>query len=164
MLYADFFGFLRMYISNFGPYINDNDWGTCKSHNSGSEEHSALFPGLAGTLSYTPGTRDGPGSRYLTLALKSRKIHPQKATTFKTSWVCRATLDFNYGLGWVGVGLGLGLGWGRVGVGLDCIGVELPISESSELDFELKFQTSAMVGVGWVGWGYYPDNNATPSA
>ena len=72
----------------------------------------------------------------------------------ETSWVCRATLDFNYGLGWVGVGLGLGLGWGRVGVGLDCIGVELPISESSELDFELKFQTSAMVGwVGWGGWG-----------
>ena len=47
----------------------------------------------------------------------------------KTSWVCRATLEFDYGLGfgwfgiglgcgWFGVGLGLVLGWGRVGVGL----------------------------------------------
>ena len=34
----------------------------------------------------------------------------------KTSWVCRATLEFEYGLGWgsVGVGLGLGLSWGWV--------------------------------------------------
>ena len=33
----------------------------------------------------------------------------------KTSWVCRATLEFNYRLGLVGVGggLGLGLGWGK---------------------------------------------------
>ena len=39
----------------------------------------------------------------------------------KTSWVCRATLDFNYrlGCGWVRVGLGLGWGWVGVGLGLD---------------------------------------------
>ena len=30
----------------------------------------------------------------------------------KTSWVCRATLEFNYRL----VGVGMGLGWGWFGV------------------------------------------------
>ena len=46
----------------------------------------------------------------------------QTTHIFKTSWVCRATLKFNYrlGLGWVGVGLSLGWGrdWGWVGLGL----------------------------------------------
>ena len=40
----------------------------------------------------------------------------------KTSWVCRATLEFNYrlglGLGWVGVWVVLSLGRGWVGVGV----------------------------------------------
>ena len=35
-----------MYIIVFGPYINKNCWGTCISHNSGSEPLPAPFPGL----------------------------------------------------------------------------------------------------------------------
>ena len=33
----------------------------------------------------------------------------------RTSWVCRATLEFNYKFG-LGLGLGWGWGWGWVGV------------------------------------------------
>ena len=39
-----------MYIFVFGPYINENNWGTSISLNSGSEEHPALFPGLLLTI------------------------------------------------------------------------------------------------------------------
>ena len=57
----------------------------------------------------------------------------RKTIKITTSWVCRATLEFDsklglrlgcgwfgvgVGLDWVRLGLGLGLGWGWVGVAL----------------------------------------------
>ena len=41
----------------FGHYINENDWGTLVSPNSGSEEHPALFPGLILTDKFLSGKR-----------------------------------------------------------------------------------------------------------
>ena len=46
LCYMLIFCFLWMYIIVFGPYINEKYWGTYTSQNSGSEEHSELFPGL----------------------------------------------------------------------------------------------------------------------
>ena len=56
--------------------------------------------------------------------LKIMQMFLRDGTKWKTSWVCRATLEFNYrlvwwlGLGWVGVGLGMGLGLGWIGLGM----------------------------------------------
>ena len=57
----------------------------------------------------------------------------------ETSWVCKATLEFDYryGPGCVGVVLGMGLGWG-------CVGVWVWVGFGFGLD----------LGWVWVGFGF----------
>ena len=82
----------------------------------------------------------------------------------KKSWVCRATLDFNYrlGCGWVGlgtgwarVGVGLGSGWDRVGVGSGSGWGRFVVGLGLERKFGSQIAFQSRRSGGWVaGWVY----------
>ena len=67
----------------------------------------------------------------------------------KTSWVCRATLELNYRLGWGWVGLGSV--WGRFGIGLGLGWVWVGVGLERKFGFQIGFQSRR--SAGWVaGW------------